>query len=346
MQKKVVVAVSGGVDSSVAAFLLQKKSFRVELVFGLFVDKTEYSEIERIKNLAKRLKVSFKIIDLRKKFKNEVINYFLNTYQSGLTPNPCVICNQKIKFKELFKVAGRNDLFATGHYARIKKIGRNYFIFRGQDPLKDQSYFLWQIDKKILPRLIFPLGDLTKKEVKKIAQKEKIIGKDTSESNDICFAPQISLFLKKNLPQLAEEGGVLNLKGRIIGSHQGIIFYTIGQRGGFEIDKTKMNQPKSLPPLYVQKIKPLKNQIVIAPRKYLYQRKIQIKNLNLFCDLPQKFQADVQIRYGHKSQIAKIRLKNRTAEIIFDKLIFAPTPGQSAVIYQKDKLLAGGIIKS
>jgi len=344
------MAVSGGVDSSLAAYLLKEQGFKVNLIFGLFLDPEQepfvLQQIERVKKLSAKIKAPFQIIDKRAEFKKEVVNYFLKTYSKGQTPNPCVICNEKIKFNMLLEKAGSNCYLATGHYARIKKIGKNYFIFRGKDSLKDQSYFLWRLPSRILSRLIFPLGCFLKKQVKRIAQEQGLVQEKISESKDICFATNIPQFLLKNLSYLAKKGEILDELGRVIGEHQGIIFYTIGQRYGLKIDKTKMNQPENLPPLYVKRIIPLKNQLIVAKRAKLMEKNIKISQTNFFTKVPFIFKALVQIRYGHKAKTAKIYFKKRQTQVIFDKPVFAPTPGQSAVIYQKSQLLGGGVISS
>ncbi|MCD6421736.1 tRNA 2-thiouridine(34) synthase MnmA [bacterium] len=348
MKYEVGALISGGVDSATSAYLLsQKYKKKVLLIFGAFLSPSSPKlklQRQKVESLAEVLGLPLKVIDLHQEFEKRVMDYFVKQYASGFTPNPCVVCNAEIKFGFLLKEALRKaKKVASGHYARLRRLNGEYYLFRAKDSSKEQSYFLWRISKKILPYLVFPLGNKTKEEVKRMA--DEFGYQPLPESTDLCFASDIKAFLAERLPRLARPGEVLDLKGKVIGRHRGIIFYTIGQRSGFELDKTKLNRPTSLPPLYVKKIIPQHNQIVVAPRQFLYQREIKVAHLNWFIRPSLPLEALVQIRYGHSPTKSVLKKQKDELQIKFKEPVFAPTPGQSAVFYEKDKLLGGGEIQ-
>jgi len=356
--KRVVVAMSGGIDSSVAAALLKEGLACPELgrreVIGVFMKfwggSTESEKRARL--VAKKLGISFYVFNFENDFKKKVVDYFLKDSKLGLTPNPCVVCNKEIKFGLLFKKLKslKADYITTGHYARLKREIPNpksqipnykYRLLKAKDKNKDQSYFLWKLDQKILKKTLFPIGDYTKPEIRNLAKKFKLSFEDVAESQEICFVQtNIIDFLKKHLK--TKPGLIITRPGLVLGQHQGLWFYTIGQRKGIGLAGGK--------PYYVLD-KDIKNNILIVTNneKDLYKKELVVKNLNWISGKAPKFplKAMVGIRYNHKP--ASAILKNN--KIVFLKSQKAVTPGQSAVFYlpngkagKKGELLGGGII--
>ncbi len=379
---------SGGVDSSVAAVLLKQQGYNLIGVFMKFwseprtgssqlihadrsVDTRRFenrccsSEAEaRARKVAKILGIPFYVFNFEREFKKRIVDYFLREYKRGKTPNPCVVCNKEIKFGLLLEkvLALDADYIATGHYARLRREIRNpkseirnykYELFRGKDKVKDQSYFLWQLNQKQLKHILLPIGDYTKDKVRALAKKFNLPVLDIPESQEICF---IGTTLNDFLAQYIKPkiGQILTTEGKKIGQHQGLPFYTIGQRKGIEL---------SGGPFYVTAKDLKKNTLIVTPfsrDKALYNKSLIAKNVNWFSakepKLPLKIRA--QIRYGHKSVPAIITknpegklsasygtgLKTKTYTLKFSRPQRAITPGQSVVFYQKKELLGGGII--
>jgi len=328
-RKTVIVAMSGGVDSSVAAVLLKKKGYNVIGVFmrfwssgSCFENRCCSSESEtRARLVAKKLNIPFYVLNLKKEFKDKIVDYFLKEQKAGLTPNPCVVCNKEIKFNFLFKKfpIGKNDFIATGHYVILKK-GRLYVA---KDKSKDQSYFLWKLNQKILKKALFPIGGYTKKEIRLIAKKYGLSVWNSAESQDICFKVN---FGKK-------PGPIINTEGNVIGEHEGLWFYTIGQRKGISLAGG---------PYYVLK-KDVKNNALIVTKKEkdLFLKELKFKQANWIfkkTGFPLKIKA--KIRYHHKASPAVLH-KNK---VVFSKPQRAVTAGQSVVFYRGEELLGGGII--
>ena len=349
-ERKVVVAMSGGVDSSVASALLKKTGYDVVGIFMRFWKEQGLQKWnrcclpdseKRARRVALTLGIPFFIVNLEKDFRKQVVDYFLREYKRGLTPNPCVVCNKEIKFGLLFKkaLALKADYIATGHYAKIQKAGIGYKLLKAEDKEKDQSYFLWQLKQKQLKRTLFPLGDLTKKEVRNLAKKLKLSVSGIPESQEICFIQSnINDFLKRHLKQ--RPGSITDNKGNIIGRHQGLAFYTIGQRKGIGLPGG---------PYFVLR-KDLKKNILIVTKdeRDLYQKGLIANKLNWISSkeshLPLKIK--VKIRYRSKSAPATIcKIKDKTYKVNFDCPQKAITPGQSAVFYRGQEVLGGGIIK-
>jgi len=328
---KAVIALSGGVDSALAGYLLKKKGY--DLV-AVFMKLHPYSKAKGALKTAKKLNIPLRILDLQKEFKEKVIDYFIKDYEEGRTPNPCVVCNKEIKFG-LLREKFPDFLIATGHYARIKKGG----LFKGRDKEKDQSYFLWQLNQEQLKRIIFPLGNFKKKKVKKMAKKIKLPVWEKPESQEICFIEKtLNEFLKKHL---SENPGKIVAAGKrkVIGQHKGLHFYTIGQRKGLNL---------SGGPWYVLK-KDLTNNLLIITKneEKLMKKSFKVKNVNwIKGERPSEtVKAKVKIRYGflHLELPAEITPEN---EVIFKKKQRAITPGQSAVFYKGKEILGGGIIEN
>ncbi len=324
---------SGGVDSSVAASILKREGFLVEGVFFRFF-KNKKAE-ESVKEVAKNLKVDLFIVDAEKDFQKDVVYPFLKILRKGKTPNPCVLCNREVKFSKLFlRMQKRKaDYISTGHYVRILRGKENEIkILRGKDRKKDQSYFLWNIKKSFLPKIIFPLGELKKENVKKEAKKLGIYV-PKKESQEICFAKEgLSKFLEKN--NFFSPGDVLCYEtGEVLGRHKGLFYYTTGQRKGI-----------SLPggPYYVLK-KDIKRNVLVVTKneKNLFAKELFYEKANFFSDVSFPFQAEVKIRYASKLARATVEEK----KVVFASLEKAITSGQSVVFYKNDELLGGGVIK-
>ena len=340
--KKIAVAMSGGVDSSVCAALLLEEGFSI---FGITMQIGNSGKIKAAKRVARHLGIPHHVVDFRDAFRRKVIADFCAEYKRGRTPNPCIRCNQYIKFTALFKEAGKlgADFIATGHYARIafeRRKGR-YLLKKGIDARKDQSYFLYVLKQRQLAHTLMPLGELTKAEVKQIAKDKKLSVAQRPESQEICFIPdnRYGEFLKKYMPEGARPGAIVNKKGKIIGKHQGIIFYTVGQRKRMGIAWKE--------PLYVISIDKKNNRIVAGTRAQLYGRELLVNNLNLVCldRIKAPLKARVSVRFLHPAAEAVLFPvgKNRI-RVRFKRPQFAITPGQAAVFYQKDIVLGGGTI--
>jgi tRNA-specific 2-thiouridylase len=361
MKKKVVVAMSGGIDSSVAAALLKGAGFDVIGIFMIFwSEKTKDKRWNvccspgaqmRAREVAKKLSIPFYVLDLRKEFKEKIVDYFLKEMKKGTTPNPCVECNRFIKFGMLLKKTKQlgADFLATGHYARIKKEAPRskyqmpiYKLLKAKDKAKDQSYFLWRLTQKQLKHLIFPLGDFTKKEVLKFAKKFDLPVLGIPESQEICFVGKsLEEFLKKYLK--SKPGKIVDKDGNILGKHKGLIFYTIGQRKGIGLSGGSW---------YVLE-KDTKNNLLIVTKKErdLYKKEFIAKEINWISgrmpSLP--IRAKAKIRYLHPPASATIYPYKQgqalLVKVVFDKPQRAITPGQSVVFYKREEVLGGGIIK-
>ncbi len=361
LQKEmVVVALSGGLDSSVAATLLKKTGFEVVGIFMKFWSEPEKdglvgisnrccsSEAEmRARKVAKILKIPFYIFNFEKEFKKRIVDCFLDSYKRAWTPNPCVVCNKEIKFGLLLEKALKlnADFVATGHYARKREIKDKgsktiYKLLRAKDHQKDQSYFLWMLNQDQLKKILFPIGDYKRSEVESLA---KIFKLDfllkVKKSTEICFIQKtVNDFLRKYLKE--KPGKIVDVQGKIVGQHNGLWFYTIGQRKGIKLAGG---------PYYVLD-KNLKNNVLIVTKneKDLYNKELIAKNVNWLSgrepSIPLKVK--VKIRYRSNFALAKItkKLKDKSYKLIFEKPQRAITPGQSVVFYQKDELLGGGII--
>ena len=359
-KKRVVVAMSGGVDSSVAAGILASqgydligitiKTYQYEDVGGNVGNENTCCSLDGINDaraVAAKLGFPHYVLDFSERFGAEVIDNFVDEYLAGRTPNPCVICNRKIKWEELIRksTALGADYIATGHYARIRldeRLGR-YVISRGRDESKDQSYALWGLTQNSLSRTMFPLADLTKAESRALGEKLGLPNMKKGESYEICFIPDNNYerFLKERRPELQGDvdGGEVVLNGEVVGHHRGFPFYTIGQRRGLGVYRAD--------PLYVTGIDPRSNRIEIGREGSLYKRGLTVRSANLvkYADCRDPRHVDVKIRYKDIGGSAAIQeLGDGRAKVMFDEPRRAITPGQSAVFYEGDDVVGGGII--
>jgi len=344
LRRKVVVAMSGGVDSSVAAALLKEEGYEV---FGVTMCHYDGDKnLEAAHQIAQKLGISWYILDFTKEFKRLVIDYFCKEYLAGRTPNPCVICNLKIKFGLLLEKAKSlgADYIATGHYAineYEQKINR-FQLKRGVDESKDQSYFLYRLNQYILPYVLFPLGRFKKSQSRELAKKFGLKNYKKEESQEICFIREgdYRKFLRQNISESIKQGKFIDNSGNILGIHQGIPFYTIGQRKRLGVSSNKRR--------YVIKINSQENSIILGEEEDLYQNKLIIKDLNFISGdkLSDFIKVEVKIRYNFKKSSAIISpYEDDKILIDFEKPQRAITPGQSAVFYQGDIVMGGGIIE-
>jgi len=355
-KQKVIVAMSGGIDSSVAAALLKKRGFALRQAQGnleqcrkvevlgvhmkLWKEKKDNIAEKRARKVAKILGISFFVLDLQKEFKKRVVECFLKDLRAGITPNPCIVCNKEIKFGLLLEKAlkMKADFIATGHYVQLSRKAQTYKLLNAKDKEKDQSYFLWRLGQKELKDVLFPIGNYTKNQVRALAKKFNLPLLSIPESQEICFIKTaVNNFLKKYLKE--NPGKIVNANGKILGKHSGLWFYTIGQRKGVGLPEG---------PYYVLNKDPKRNLLIVTRNeKDLYKKELICKNINWISGktpkLPLKIKA--KIRYRHDSALAiicKPRAKNY--KLIFDRPQKAITPGQSVVFYNGRELLGGGII--
>ncbi|MHC2995822.1 MAG: tRNA 2-thiouridine(34) synthase MnmA [Candidatus Atribacteria bacterium] len=344
LKKKVVVAMSGGVDSSVAAALLKEEGYKVLGVTMYHYDGDK--NLEAAHQVAQKLGISWYILDFTKEFKRLVIDYFCKEYLAGRTPNPCVICNLKIKFGLLLGKAKSlgADYIATGHYAinEYDQKSNRFLLKRGADESKDQSYFLYRLNQDILSHVLFPLGRLKKSQSRELAKKFGLKNYKKEESQEICFIPDDNYkkFLTQHISETIKPGKFEDKEGNILGEHQGIPFYTIGQRKGLRVSLNKR--------MYVIEINSRQNVITLGDDKDLYKDKLLVKDLSFISGdkLSDSIKVEVKIRYNSKKSPAIISSYGKDKILInLEKPRRAITPGQSAVFYQGDVVVGGGIIE-
>ncbi len=350
--KSIVVAMSGGVDSSVAAYLLKEEGYQVIGVSFQLFDESWLGErsfrhccadFERAINVCERLGIPFAIKNLSEKFYKLIIEPFVKSYLSGFTPNPCVFCNPLIKMEaleEVVKEAGA-DLYSTGHYARVVQKDGKYFIAKAIDAEKDQSYFLYRLTQKHLRRLVLPLGTRMKLDIKKLARTVFPEIDFPFESQEICFVPDnYKDFLKNKFNVKESSGEIVDKEGNVVGIHKGIAFYTVGQRKGLGISAGK--------PLYVIKIEPKHNRIVVGEKEDLFPHGIELKELSFPANdiLSERLDCLVKARYRMQPVKAEVRIINHDrARVKFIEPCAFPAPGQSVVFYDGEVVIGGGVIK-
>jgi len=356
MTKKVLVAMSGGVDSSTAAFLLKEQGYDVVgatlRLWHVSDDKKRpggccsIDDIADARRVCHFLGIKHYVLNYEKEFKETVVEDFVKEYLSGRTPNPCIVCNEKIKFNMLLnKMKGLGfDLLATGHYARIEEADGTFALRKGLDTAKDQSYVLYRLGQNELASLIFPLGVYTKKEIRKMAIEHKLPAAEKPESQEICFVDKsYGDFLKSYSPLASKRikpGPIIDKTGKFLGKHKGIAYYTVGQRSGLNL---------SLPAaVYVTKIDPEKNTLYVGSKEDSFSKNAFVKELAWVSGKPPKFplKCHVKIRRLHPEAPAVIKGSAKLVEIVFKTPQHAVTPGQSAVFYAGDTVMGGGIISA
>lgn len=358
--KRVVVAMSGGVDSSVTAALLKEQGYEViGMTMQIWPKSQEnpaqenpggccsLSAVEDARSVAYELGIPYYVVNLRETFEREVIDYFCHEYASGRTPNPCIVCNHRLKFKALLEkaLALGADYVATGHYARVRYDERRgrFLLLKGVDKHKDQSYALYGLTQYQLGHTLFPLGELTKDETRHIATRLGLPVAAKQDSQEICFVPDNDYrgFLRQRIPEKICPGPFLDRTGRVLGMHKGLPFYTVGQRRGLGVAARER--------LYVTGLDPERNAVILGPLEDLYRTGLKAEAVNWVSITPpsSSLTAAVKVRYNGPETPAELIPKGESEVIVhFRQPVRAVAPGQAAVFYHEDEVLGGGIIAS
>ncbi len=358
---RIVVAMSGGVDSSVVAAILKQQGYDVVGITLQLYDNGEYSaksgtccagqDIDDARRVCEKFDITHYVLDYEKRFYKDVINPFINDYIAGSTPIPCIACNQTVKFKDLFEVAKKlgADALATGHYLKNIKNGEHRALYRAKDASRDQSYFLFATTQEQIDYLRFPLGDKTKDEVREIAKNFGLDVANKPDSQDICFIASGNYTdLIKKTAHTPKKGNIIHINGKILGTHNGIFNYTIGQRKGLNIAHTQ--------PLYVIMLNAIESQVVVGPKEALLTRSVVLRDVNWLGSItPQQITDQglsifAKVRSTRKACPAKLHYKNSEYKVTFDNGEESVAPGQACVFFSdnsiKAQLLGGGFIKT
>ena len=356
MGKKVVVGMSGGVDSSVAAYLLKQQGYDVVGVTMQIWQDESHEEIEKkggccglsavddARRVAAMLDIPYYVMNFKSEFKRDVIDYFVREYLAGRTPNPCSACNRYVKWESLLtrSIQIGADYIATGHYARICELPNGRYAIRNSvTAKKDQTYALYNLTQEQLKRTLMPIGDYTKEQVRKIAEDIGLMVAGKPDSMEICFVPDndYASFIEKETGVTSVPGDFVDVDGNVIGKHKGVIHYTVGQRKGLGIALGK--------PAFVVAIRPEQNQVVIGEDRDVYTERLYANNLNFMSvdNITESVHVKAKIRYSHEWAYCTVRkIDSDTIECIFDQPVRAVTPGQAVVLYDGEYVLGGGTI--
>jgi tRNA-specific 2-thiouridylase len=347
--KKVIIGMSGGVDSSVAAAVLKENGFEViGVTLSLYKEdpNTGTNDERDAAAVCEKLNIKHIIVDRREAFKNTVIKDFIDSYEAGMTPNPCVLCNKAVKFTEMLRLADElgADFVATGHYSAVKKdeaTGR-YLLYRPEDKTKDQTYMLYKLNQEQLSRILMPLANLNKEQVREKARALGLSVASRPDSQDICFVPDgdYAGFIERYTGKIYPEGDYVSLNGDMLGRHKGLIRYTVGQRKGLGIALGK-------PAFVVEKQADLNRVVISDNEELLFKTTVKLKDVNFIpFDKPSgEIKVNAKLRYRHKEAPATLKMTGeKEAELEFVTPQRAPAPGQAAVFYDKDMLVGGGTI--
>ncbi|MBO5062651.1 MAG: tRNA 2-thiouridine(34) synthase MnmA [Prevotella sp.] len=351
---KALIAMSGGVDSSVAAYLIKNQGYdcigcTMKLYdnedIGISRSRTccSLDDVEDARSVAYKIGMPYYVFNFSDGFREKVIEKFVRSYESGATPNPCIDCNRYMKFDKLYERAKMLgcEYIVTGHYARIEYDGERYLLKKALDETKDQSYVLYSLTQEQLEHTLFPLGNMRKTEVRAVAQRNGFFNADKPDSQDICFVPngKYAEFLEHYTGKAYPEGNFLSLDGAVLGKHKGIVRYTVGQHKGLGIPSEE--------PLYVKEINTKENTVTLCKEQELYSKEVIVRDVNWIAGEAPKgeIRCKAKVRYRQKEQWATVMLIGETTvKIVFDEPQRAVTPGQAAVLYNGDIVLGGGTI--
>lgn len=355
MKKKVLLGMSGGVDSSVAAHLLLEQGYEVigatmqvwqqdDFYEGMEGGCCSLSAVDDARGVANKLGIPFYVLNFRDKFKADVIDNFIDEYMEGRTPNPCIVCNKIIKFQHFLQKAREIgcDYISTGHYAKIEKVNHRFVLKKSTDERKDQTYALYNASQDVLEHTLFPCGDYTKDQIREIAKEIGLFVHNKKDSEEICFIPDNNHgeFIKRAKPGKIKPGKFVDKNGKVIGEHKGIVFYTIGQRKGLGIALGK--------PVFVTDINPYKNEVVIGDEIDIFKTELIAKEVNFvsIAEFNEPMKVFAKIRYSAKPSSATIyKLEDGRVKVVFDEKQRALTKGQSVVFYDDQYVVGGGIIE-
>ncbi|MDO4534810.1 MAG: tRNA 2-thiouridine(34) synthase MnmA [Clostridium perfringens] len=355
LKKKVVIGMSGGVDSSVAAYLLKEQGYDViGVTMQIWQEDKEYEEreggccslsaVDDARRVANKIGIPFYVLNFRDSFKRNVIDYFVDEYIKGRTPNPCIACNKYLKFDELLKKAQGigADYIATGHYAKIEEHNGRYILVKSDDDKKDQTYALYNMTQEQLAHTLMPCGEYTKDRIREIAKEIGLDVHNKKDSEEICFIPDNNhgRYISEAMPEKVREGNFVDKEGNILGKHKGIVYYTIGQRKGLGLAMGR--------PVFVTDINPLTNEVVIGSEDDIFKTDLVCKDINFitFDSLDKPMELKAKIRYSARPAEAIISpLENGRVKVSFKEKQRAITKGQSVVFYLDDLVVGGGVIE-